>query len=434
MTLPAGPDAGRADIASPFVPVRRWRRRVILAAGLAVVAVAVGTLVALRWGSSGEAAKTAAVTGAAVRTVAVRRTDLSTARKADGELGFGPARTVKGPDGTITWLPAVGLAVKRGTVLYRRDDRPVTAFFGATPLFRRLDTPNLVGRDVRVVVDNLRKLGYPVGRQPGAGRVINQPVTSGAGSGAPGRGSGAARQPDPLPSASAGGSGEAAAPATAPARVTVRDGDGVLTADLMAAVKKWQKAVGLPETGVVEPADVVVLPGPARVSGVSAQLGDSVPAGVLVVTGTDKVITVGLAPAEAGSVRVGDVVEVELPGGTKAPARISGIDADAQVPASAGGDVSATQSAEVGVTVVVDDAKAVQNLNSAPVQVTFTGETRTGVLAVPVAALLALREGGYAVQVADGPLTAVETGMFAMGLVEISGDGIGEGTQVVTVS
>jgi hypothetical protein len=433
MTLPIGPGAGAVEVASA-APLgrRRRRRRVFLAAGLGVLAVVVGTLVALRWGG-GKAPDTAEAPGPAVQTVAIRRTDLSTARTANGELGFGPARKVTGADGTITWLPAVGLAVQRGTVLYRRDDRPVMAFFGATPLFRRLETPNLVGRDVRVVVDNLRKLGYPVGRQPRAGRVITLPVTGDARSGASGQGSGAAGQPDPLPSASAEGAGETAAPATAPARVTVRKGDGVLTADVVAAVKKWQKAVGLVETGVVEPTDVVVLPGPARVSGISAQLGDPAAEGVLAVTGTDKVVTVGLDAAEAGSVRAGDAVEVELPGGTTAPARVSRVNTDAQVPPSADGDVPATESAEVGITVVLDDAKAVRKLNSAPVEVTFTGETRTGVLAVPVAALLALREGGYAVQIADGPLTAVETGMFAMGMVEISGDGIGEGTRVVTV-
>jgi hypothetical protein len=53
---------------------------------------------------------------------------------------------------------------------------------------------------------------------------------------------------------------------------------------------------------------------------------------------------------------------------------------------------------------------------------------------VPVAALLALREGGHAVRIAGGPLVAVDTGMFAMGLVEVSGQGLTAGTKVVTAS
>ena len=50
---------------------------------------------------------------------------------------------------------------------------------------------------------------------------------------------------------------------------------------------------------------------------------------------------------------------------------------------------------------------------------------------MPVAALLALAEGGYGVQVVDGrhdPLRGGETGLFADGRVEITGDGLAEGT------
>jgi hypothetical protein len=47
---------------------------------------------------------------------------------------------------------------------------------------------------------------------------------------------------------------------------------------------------------------------------------------------------------------------------------------------------------------------------------------------------VALREGGYAVQTADGKYHAVQTGMFANGMVEISGDVLAEGLKVVTTS
>jgi hypothetical protein len=56
------------------------------------------------------------------------------------------------------------------------------------------------------------------------------------------------------------------------------------------------------------------------------------------------------------------------------------------------------------------------------------------VLAVPVNALLALREGGYALQLPDDTLLPVETGLFAMGLVEVTGEGLREGLAVVTTS
>ena len=51
-------------------------------------------------------------------------------------------------------------------------------------------------------------------------------------------------------------------------------------------------------------------------------------------------------------------------------------------------------------------------------------DSATGVTAVPVSALLALAEGGYAVEL-DGPsgtrLVAVEPGFFADGMVEVEG-------------
>ena len=66
--------------------------------------------------------------------------------------------------------------------------------------------------------------------------------------------------------------------------------------------------------------------------------------------------------------------------------------------------------------------------------VTFVADERKDVLTVPVAALLALAEGGYGVEVVEGgtrPAScAVETGMFADGRVEVTGDGIAEGMTV----
>jgi hypothetical protein len=65
--------------------------------------------------------------------------------------------------------------------------------------------------------------------------------------------------------------------------------------------------------------------------------------------------------------------------------------------------------------------------------VAVVADQRKDVLTVPVAALLALAEGGYGVQVVEGSTTrivAVQAGMFADGRVEISGTGIDAGTVV----
>ncbi|MGI9121181.1 MAG: hypothetical protein ACR2G7_13870 [Acidimicrobiales bacterium] len=52
----------------------------------------------------------------------------------------------------------------------------------------------------------------------------------------------------------------------------------------------------------------------------------------------------------------------------------------------------------------------------------------------PRQALVALAEGGYGLEVADGAArryVRVETGLFAEGMVEVSGDGLAEGMRVV---
>ncbi|SDS35717.1 HlyD family efflux transporter periplasmic adaptor subunit [Actinoplanes derwentensis] len=309
-----------------------------------------------------------------VATAEVERTDLSTARIMPGTLGYGMSRTIRASAGTVTWLPKTGATMRRGQPLYRNDDKPVLVMYGTTPLFRPIEGAGLTGRDVRVVVDNLRALGYQVGDQPGR----------------------------------------------------IRPGDAVLTTAVVEAVKRWQLDTGCPVTGVVTPADVVVLPGAVRVGQVTAQLGEPAADGVLIVTGRRKAITVPVRADDLGSIKAGAAVQVELPSGGTVPGTVSGVDRDVTAPE---GEVPA-----VDVTVTIKNTKAVRALDSAPVQVSFTGEVRAGVLAVPVAALLALREGGHAVQIAGGPLVAVETGMFAMGLVEISGDGLTEGVRVVTAS
>jgi multidrug efflux system membrane fusion protein len=73
-----------------------------------------------------------------------------------------------------------------------------------------------------------------------------------------------------------------------------------------------------------------------------------------------------------------------------------------------------------------------EGLDGSPVDVHFTRRKAENVLAVPVGALLALAEGGYGVELADtNELIAVETGLFANGMVEVTGNGLQPGTKVV---
>jgi hypothetical protein len=203
----------------------------------------------------------------------------------------------------------------------------------------------------------------------------------------------------------------------------------VLTGSLIAAVKRWQRDSGLPATGRIAVGDAVVLTGDVRVDAVTAQLGDSASGPLMSVTPTAKVITVAAEPTDAASIARGDPVTVVLPNEKKARGKVTAVGTAVQAAEGAG-----EEKPTLSVTVTLDDAKAVSKLTSAQVQVEFVAETHAGVLAAPVGALVALREGGYAVQLAGGGLVAVQTGMFSKGLVEVTGDGLTEGAAVVTTS
>jgi hypothetical protein len=205
----------------------------------------------------------------------------------------------------------------------------------------------------------------------------------------------------------------------------------VLTAALQTAIKHWQADEQLPVTGTIEPGDVAVLPGAVRVDSVAVQPGDSADGPLMSVTPTAKVITVEADADQAGSIGPGDKVTVELPGQTKAAGKVSAVGTALK---TADGSGNPDDPPKLTVTVTVDKPAGIAKLDAADVTVDFVAETHKNVLVAPVGALLALSEGGYAVQVAGGALVAVRTGLFAKGLVEISGDGLAEGTDVVTTS
>ena len=136
------------------------------------------------------------------------------------------------------------------------------------------------------------------------------------------------------------------------------------------------------------------------------------------------------------TVSLGDSVEIELPTDERVPTVITFID---QV-------VTQTQSGEfIEVTLEVLNPEEIEAYDQAPVKVFVTTEISENVLYVPVNALLALAEGGYALEIYDGELdggtfegesgidtsyVAVEIGVFTDGFVEVKGN-ISEGQTVV---
>jgi peptidoglycan hydrolase-like protein with peptidoglycan-binding domain len=375
------------------MPATLTRRRVGLAVTLAVTLAAVA--VPAVWWSSGE---TRAEESIPVASTQVVRMDMSATESLPGRLGYGSPVTVKGRgEGTVTWLPSPGATVRRGEPLYRVDDERVPLLYGDLPLYRTLSARNTVGRDVRIVARNLEALGYAIGRQPGTGDRVPQTGP--------------------------------ASPSPTTSWVTVGKDDGVLTATLIQAIKRWQRDLGRPETGAVEPGDVVVLAGEVRVEAVNATVGDAAGTALMTVTSTTKVVSVSVDAAEAGGVDRGNQVDVVLPGGKTVRGKVATVGTEVRAPSAEPNDPP-----KLVVTVTLEDPTAVARIDSADVTVLFGAEVRKGVLAVPVGALVALREGGYAVQRLDGGLVAVEVGMFAKGMVEVSGDGLVEGLSVVTTS
>lgn len=198
------------------------------------------------------------------------------------------------------------------------------------------------------------------------------------------------------------------------------------------AVRDWQRDRHLTRTGTVDPSQIVYAAGPVRVDSLSTQVGTVVGPGTPVekVTGTSPLATVGLDTNSARLAKRGATVKVTLPSGKVVPGKI--IKVATVVSQGENGEADTTL-----IQVTIRFASAAKSMGPAAVSVAFTAGRRPNVLAVPVAALVALAEGGYGVQVVDGSATrnvAVETGLFADGKVEITGSGLQAGMKVAMPS
>ncbi|MGP3960147.1 efflux RND transporter periplasmic adaptor subunit [Nonomuraea sp. 3N208] len=359
---------------TPSRPRRRRGRGKVVAGLLIVLAAAGGGFVAINSGGllEGASGPTQSADVLPPATATVARQTLNDTMDADGELGYGPVTTaVTRKPGTITWLPESGQQITRGKSMYRLDNDPVTLMYGDTPAYRDLKI-GVEGNDVENLERNLSKLGYD-------GFTV----------------------------------------------------DDEYTYDTAEAVMEWQEDRGLDETGVVELGRVVFAPGKLRVESIEAEEGQPAQPGqkVLTYTGTSKVVTVELEAEDQRMAKKGAKVEVTLPDGKSVSGKVTEV-ATVIVP---GEGQNADPETRVEALVSIGAAKAAKGLDKASVDVTFTASQRKNVLTVPVAALVALREGGFGLEVIEGGKSryiAVETGLFAGGRVEVEGDGLTEGMTV----
>lgn len=309
-------------------------------------------------------------------TVAVERRTLKETETVSGELGHDDPLTVSaaGSGGVLTWLPAEGSVVRRGRAAYRVNDQPVVLLLGKLPLFRALGDGVDDGADVRQLERNLAALGYDPG--------------------------------------------------------TV---DESFTGYTEAAVEELQDDLGIEETGQVTTDSFMVLPAELRVGTPTASVGTQLQPGTALydATGTRRVISVDLDPAEEELAVVGARARVTLPNGRTTRATIASVGTVATSTGDGdspdGSDPSA--SSTIPVTLTLDKPRDVARLSAAPVTVDLTRTTRKNVLVVPLTSLVALAEGGFAVRRQGGALAAVEPGLYADGYVEIV-SGLAEGDLV----
>ncbi len=323
-------------------------------------------------GLPGGRAKADGGNGPKLGSAEVTRRTLVEQQDFDGTLGHGDAApVVNRRAGTLTWLAPAGSTVDRGQPLYEVDGHKVPLLFGDRPAWRPLG-PDTKGVDVRQLEQNLVALGFATAR--------NLEV------------------------------------------------DDTWTAATTDAVKRWQKAAGLDQDGIVDLGEAVFLPGAVIVASQSGHLGeDARPGGeVLTATPAAPMVTVKLDASKRDLVAAGDTVDIKLPGGKLIPGTVASV---GTVAASGnGGGGSGNSEVEVAVT----PSGSTDGLDGAPVSVAITRQSAQNVLAVPVAALLALAEGGYGVETeADHKLVPVETGLFADGQVEVRSPALRPGVKVV---
>jgi hypothetical protein len=377
------------------------------ALAVAIAAAAAITIVVLQSGGGSSASASAG----SVATAAVIRTTLASRQQVSGTLQRAGSYTLvmQQTSGTLSRLPAPGTVIRRGQVLYWLDGRPVRLLYGTQAAWRDLVIGDSDGTDVGQLNRNLRALGF-----------------------------------------------------TDYGSVTVDDHFDWATAG---AIDQWQHAQGVTETGFLPLGSVAFLPGPVRVTAQAAIPGTPMQPGtaVLDLTSTRLVVNVPLDPSLRQLVHVGDRVQIQLPEGQTTPGTVSQIGADTTAAAggqSTPGDTSPGGSlagagasaqgasdpssqtgtggqASVPVTVSLDHPGDARGLDQVPVQVAITDTVHHNVLAVPIGALLALANGGYAVAVDQGAtrtLIAVTPGVFDGNRVEVASARLQPGMRVEVAS
>lgn len=344
-------------------------RQVWLALFLVLVAVlTVGGFLAVDR-LAGDGGEAAIVEKPELGTAAVVSTDLRRSETFPATLRYSDPRNIIAPvGGIVTKVPVEGAQLSRGDYILEIDGRPVFVFYGERPMWRTVgpapDGSGMEGPDVEQLELNLEALGYSLRSEP----------------------------------------------------------DQVLDDDTARAIGEWRAAGGLDDSDSVELGRIVYVAGPIRVGRGLAELGAVVVPGtpIVEVSGTVQEVRMELPVDRRDRISVGGGVAVRLPDDVTTTGTVQEIGSVVFAPV---GDRRGSDYVEV--TIHLDDPSLGAPYHGYPVDVEIVTDQALDVLAVPVKALVALSEGGYAVEVEqDGEVTlvGVETGMYADGLVEVEGD------------
>lgn len=374
--------------------IRTSRRRRVLGVILGfALGAAAGVAGWLTWENLDDGPADSAEVTVELSTASVELRDLATFVEFDGTLGFSQSQgVVAGLSGTVTAIADSGDKLSRGAVIYEVDTQPIVLLYGEFPTWRDLDTDSEDGRDILQLEANLWALGYTVDIDDGKGAYL-----------------------------------------------TV---DGNYDWATALAVQLWETDLGLEDPDGDFDSDLVLyLPGEIRVddptplgtvsrSGtailtatVSLEVLDQVDAELAVVSGqtlfSTEQVTLEVATDEQDEFTQNKEVEIELSDGRFARGIVAEVSEVARRVGN-GPNAQLLIDVEIEVTKIPDGG-----LLEGPVIIRLIDEAAFGVTAVPVRALVALAEGGYAVEIRSNGtdrLTGIEIGLFADGWVEVIGD------------
>lgn len=387
------------------------------------------------WFAQRDSAQSTDVEPTQVQTalVAADQRDLRRFDEWAGTLQPGPASTISASTrGTLTTTVDEGALIVAGDVVAEIDGTPVVALYGSVPQFRELNIDSEPGADVRQLEENLVALGF----DPDGAVTVDDSFT-------------AATEAlveawetelglaEPDGEVAAGQVAFIAGPSEATSRTSV--GSQVNAGQQLIA------AVTLAESGFV------VVPNEESLDSFSFDLsvgepveGDGIASGAIVAETLieDASLTTEGQPvyrweADLGSIQlavdvdeastfdVGRELEIELPDGQLIDASVTD-QSDVARAVQEGGNT---------VTVIDVTIKPVEPIESSisagPVTVRVETDRIEGAVLVPASALIALAEGGHAVEIDGRGLIGVEIGAFDDGWVEITDGTVTAGEMVV---